>query len=212
MSAQQPRLQRRQKRMTPRTRQSPRERSSGEADFVVNPDDIFLNAESRSEFWRWKQKCLLLSPQDLFWPLDLSTEWRRHLIWSKKDNGKALLEVVTSRFASTLTFLSLLFSAEVGTYFSPSGIVTDIRQSLKEGPSSENQLQYCTGIVLMISIIITASAILANFSALLHFKSVDPENACVILRSDVGVYAAQLPSRLTVLSIYVFLSMIGKFE
>jgi len=186
---------------------------SASSRFAVRPnEDIFYHEKGgRSELWRWREKLFVLSPQDLFWPLDLSTEWRRHLIWSKKDDGRILIEVVTSRFASTLTFLSLLFSAEVGTYFSPSGIATEVRASLRQGPGrAENRLTYAAGMVLIISIIVTASAILANYSALLLFKSVDPANASVVLRSDVGVYAAQLPSRLTVLSIYLFLSWLGK--
>jgi hypothetical protein len=131
-------------------------------------------------------------------------------LWSKKNDGRVLLELVTSRFTSTLTLLSLLFSAEVGTYFSPSGLVTDVRASLKQGPGEDNMLTYMTGSVLIASIIITASAILANYSALLLFKSVDPANASVILRSDVGVYSAQLPSRLTVVSIYLFVFWLCK--
>ena len=171
-------------------------------DFAVNPKtEIFA---CRSEHWRWRAALGILSPRDLFWPLDLSTEWRRHLMWSKRDDGRVLLELVTGRFTSTLTLLSLLFSAEVGTYFSPNGLVTEVRASLKHGPGDDNMLTYMAGSVLIASIIVTASAILANYSALLLFKSVDPVNASVILRSDVGVYAAQLPSRLTVVSIYLF--------
>ena len=177
---------------------------------VVDPDkDIFLG---RSEQWRWRGKiCMLSIPRDLFWPLDLSTEWRRHLIWSKKNDGRVLLDIVTSRFSSTLTFLSLLFSAEVGTYFSTSGLVAEIRASLRQGPGIENMLTYTSGVVLIASIIVTASAILANYIALLLFKSVDPANASTILRSDVGAYSAQLPSRLTVMSVYLFVTWLGTY-
>jgi len=182
----------------------------GESAFVVDPD-LILNAE-RSELWRFFARFRVLTAWDLFFPLDLSTLWRRHLIWSKKDDAKVLLDIVTSRYATTLTFLSLLFSAEVATYFSPALIVTNVRATLRNGPSDEgnDRLQYCAGMMLMISIIVTASAILANYNAMMLFKTVSPENASVILRSDVGVYAAQLPSRLTVLSLYIFLTWIGK--
>lgn len=186
----------------PRQNQQTKKTDSTNDDYAVNPNtDIFT---CRSEHWRWRATLGILSPRDLFWPLDLSTEWRRHLLWSKKNDGQVLLDLVTNRFTSTLTLLSLLFSAEVGTYFSPSGLVTDVRASLKQGPGKDNMLTYMTGSVLIASIIITASAILANYSAFLLFKSVDPANASVILRSDVGVYSAQLPSRLTVVSIYLF--------
>jgi hypothetical protein len=51
---------------------------------------------------------------------------------------------------------------------------------------------------------------MANYSALGIFKSISKENAPTILRSSVGLYAAQLPSRLTFLAIYFFFAFLGK--
>jgi hypothetical protein len=157
----------------------------------------------RSSTWRFIHKLKVLSISDLFYSVDLTALWRRHVVWSHKD-GKDLLEIVTGRFATTQIFLSLLFAAEVGTYFSPSRIVTDVRNALRTGPYVGNPLRYATGIVLIVSIILTGSAVLANYTALGVFRCLGHENAAMVLRSDIGLYAAQLPSRLTFLSIITF--------
>lgn len=168
---------------------------------VVNIEDILKN--SRSIFWRIVQKQRLLHPGDYFYSVDLTALWRRHLVWSHKDS-KELLEIVTGRFATTQIFLSLLFAAAVGTYFSPSRIVTDVRSALRTGPFEGSPLEYACGITLILSISLTGCAVLANYTALGIFKSISIDNAAMILRSDVGLYAAQLPSRLTFLSIVIF--------
>lgn len=157
----------------------------------------------RSRVWRWMQTWRLLHFSDILYSTDLTALWRRHLVWSHKD-AKELLDIVTGRFATTQIFLSLLFAAEVGTYFSPSRIVTDVRNALRTGPHVGSPTEYATGIVLIISIILTGSAVLANYTAMGVFRCVSPENAATILRSDVGLYAATLPSRLTFLSIITF--------
>lgn len=167
-----------------------------------------IQEKERSVYWRWWNQARLLTPLDFFFSPDLTAIWRRHLVWSKKDGGK-LLEIVTARFATTNIFLSLLFSAEVGTYFSPSDIVTSVRQSLGQ-PNIDNALQFSTGITLILSIITTGSAILANYVALGVFKTLSNRNASTVLRSSIGLYAAQLPSRLTFLSVYLFFGFLGK--
>jgi hypothetical protein len=165
----------------------------------------------RSSTWRFIHKLKVLSISDLFYSVDLTALWRRHVVWSHKD-GKDLLEIVTGRFATTQIFLSLLFAAEVGTYFSPSRIVTDVRNALRTGPYVGNPLRYATGIVLIVSIILTGSAVLANYTALGVFRCLGHENAAMVLRSDIGLYAAQLPSRLTFLSIITFFAWNGMFR
>jgi hypothetical protein len=72
-------------------------------------------------------------------------------------------------------------------------------------------LRYATGIVLIVSIILTGSAVLANYTALGVFRCLGHENAAMVLRSDIGLYAAQLPSRLTFLSIITFFAWNGMF-
>jgi len=164
---------------------------------------------NRSRAWRiWQKHMLLNWPVDLFYSSDLTALWRRHLVWSHK-NHRELLEITLNRFQSTQIFLSLLFAAEVGTYFSPSRIVTDVRNALRTGPYEGSALEYATGIMLILSIIITGAAVLANYTAFGVFRCVSQENAAVILRSDVGLYAATLPSRLTFASIITFFAWNG---
>lgn len=163
--------------------------------------------EDRSRTWRLMNNFRLMSVWDFVVSVDLTALWRRHLVWAKED-GDELLEIVTSRFASSNVFLSLMFSSEVGTFFSPSGIVTSVRDALSVGPTANN-LKYSTGIVLIVSIIVTGSAILANFTAYGIFRGLAEANAHLVLRSTMGLYAAQLPSRLTVLSIYLFFAWLS---
>ena len=165
-------------------------------------EDILERPRSRG--WRWFQELRLLQAGDLFFSVDLTALWRRHLVWSRHQDGKELLDIITSRFASTQIFLSLLFAAEVGTYFSPSRIVTDVRGALRTGPTQGDPLHYACGTMLILSISVTGSAVLANYTALGVFRCLSPENAAMILRSDVGLYAAQLPARLTFAAIMTF--------
>jgi len=167
--------------------------------------------QPRSCLWRNWRAVRLLKLNDLLFSVELTSMWRRHLLWSRKGQAgsKELIDIVTGRFASTQIFLSLLFASEVGTYYSPSKIVTDVRDSLRTGPFA-NPLEYATGIVLIVSIILTGAAVLANYTALGVFKCIGQDNAVVILRSDIGLYAATLPSRLTFVSIMTFLAWNGK--
>ena len=138
---------------------------------------------------------------EVFVSVDLSALWRRHLVWAKKDGGE-LLSIVTARFQSTAIVLSLLVSAEIGTFFSPSRIVTEVRTALRE--DQKFTLEFWTGIVLMISIFFSVAALIANFTAWSIFSGLSKQNAAIILRSSIGVYAAQLPNRLVVATFYLF--------
>ena len=164
----------------------------------------------RSNLWRLWQEFRLIKPKDLFFSVELTSMWRRHLVWSHKgaSGSKEMLEIVTGRFASTQIFLALLFAAEIGTYYSPSKIVTDVRDSLRNGPTVD-PLGYATGFMLIVSIILTGSAVLANYTAFGVFRCVGQENAATILRSEIGLYAATLPSRLTFFSILTFFAWNG---
>jgi hypothetical protein len=115
---------------------------------------------------------------------------------------------VIARFASTTVFLSLLVSAEIGVLFSPSTIVEEVRKSL--GKNETNTLEFWTGIVLCVSIFFSLSALLANFTSWSIFVVLSQENAATILRSSIGLYSAQMPSRLVISSIYVFFVWVGE--
>jgi hypothetical protein len=139
--------------------------------------------------------------------VDLFGIWRRHLVWAKRD-GDELRNTVIARFASTTVFLSLLVSAEIGVFFSPSSIVEVVRKALEKNET--NTLEFWTGIVLCVSILGSISALLANFTSWSIFVVLSQENSATILRSSIGLYSAQMPSRLVVLSIYLFFVWVGE--
>ena len=156
------------------------------------------------------------------------------MVWAKKDGGE-LLQIVTARFQSTAIVLSLLVSAEIGTFFSPSRIVTEVRTALRN--DQKFTLEFWTGIVLIVSIFFSVAALIANFTAWSIFSGLSKENAAIVLRSSIGtsvslkcrnlttdalflslaflvlttgLYAAQLPSRLVTATFYLFFAWTGK--
>jgi hypothetical protein len=133
--------------------------------------------------------------------VDLFSIWRRHLVWAKRD-GDELRNTVIARFASTTVFLSLLVSAEIGVFFSPSSIVELVRKALTM--NDNHTLEFWTGITLCVSIFFSISGLLANFTSWSIFVVLSRENSATILRSSIGLYSAQLPSRLVIASIYLF--------
>ena len=144
-----------------------------------------------------------------FVPVDLTGKWRRHMVWAKTADSKQLMQVVTARFTSTTVFLTLLVSAELGTFFSPSRPVEEVRTALEQ--DAYDTLDFWVGIALSVSIFCAVAALFANFTAWSIFIVLSPENAALILRSSVGLYAAQLPSRLVIASIYSFFAWIVLF-
>ncbi|CAB9498938.1 expressed unknown protein [Seminavis robusta] len=137
--------------------------------------------------------------------VDLSNEWRRHLVWSKK-NGDDLKALVTGRYTSTSVFLSLLFSTEMAVIYSPSRPADEIREALEN--KEIHKVEFWAGLALCVSIFFSVSALVANFTAWSVFSSLSTENAPIVLRSNVGLYSAQLPSRLVVLALYLFFAVI----
>ena len=123
------------------------------------------------------------------------------MIWSKPE-GKELREALTQRFASTTVLLSLLLATELGVMFSPSKPADDVRNAMK---AEEYSVEYFAGAALGLSIFFSVSALVANFSAWGIFTAVGDMNLRLIARSDVGLHGAQLPSRLVVGVIYLFL-------
>ncbi|CAB9510573.1 expressed unknown protein [Seminavis robusta] len=141
------------------------------------------------------------SPWEYLITVDLSNTWRRHLVWSKK-NGDELKNVVTQRFASSTVFLSLLFSSELSILYTPSDPGNDIRVALLA--RDYRSAEYWTGVVICFAIFFSVTALVANFTATSIFSSLSKENAPIVLRSTLGLYAAQLPSRLVTGAIYLF--------
>lgn len=174
----------------------------------ISPELTDLSTENGNTFTRLL--AFFSIPKGIFEyiaPVDLNSIWRRHLVWSKK-NGDDLLKINVARYTSTTVFLSLLVSAEVSTFFSPSNVVEKVRQAIQD-PDQAWTLNYITGITLLVSIFISIAALVANLTAWHIFLVLSKENAAMILRSSMGLYAAQMPNRLVLLSIYLFFVWVG---
>jgi hypothetical protein len=137
---------------------------------------------------------------DHFISAELSSLWRRHLIWSKPA-GRPLREALTQRFASTTVFLSLILGTEIRVLFSPSRPADDVRNALQ---AKNYSLEYWTGIALALSIFFSIAALIANFTAWGIFTVIGDENLKLVARSSIGLYGAQLPNRLVMCVIYLF--------
>mmetsp|Transcript_34239 Transcript_34239/g.49725 ORF Transcript_34239/g.49725 Transcript_34239/m.49725 type:complete len:352 (-) Transcript_34239:558-1613(-) len=181
---------------------------------------------------RIKEICSLLSildfPKEMFMSIDNFPIWREHIVYCVSD-GKRVREIMTQRFSSNMVFLSLLLSVEVGVLFSPSDICTAIRCSMNNhctnrpiaghlGYETDDEiaghLAYETddeiltstiGIVLVCNVVVTMIGILATFTAWGLLSAVGDDNTHFIVRSSVGLFATQLPSRLLISSLYMFL-------
>lgn len=145
---------------------------------------------------------------EYFMSVDHHQIWRRHLAWSLRD-GDHLRNAVTSRFASNMVFMSLLLGTEIGVLFSPSKPADRFRAALKN--ESYGDPNFWAAIILCVSIGLTLSTLVANFTAWAIIGAVSPQNSHAILRSSVGLDAAQLPARLVILSIYCFLVWVMMF-
>ena len=124
-------------------------------------------------------------------------------IYTSLHVGDHLRNAVTSRFASNMVFMSLLLGTEIGVLFSPSQPADVFRAALKN--ESYSDANFWAAIMLCISIGFTLSTLVANFTAWAIIGAVSPQNSHAILRSSIGLDAAQLPARLVILSIYCFL-------
>ena len=120
-----------------------------------------------------------------------------------------LRNAVTQRFATSMVFMSLLLGTEIGVLFSPSKPGDAFRFALRDEKYSD--LNFWAGVILCVSIGMTVSTLLANFTAWAVVGSVSSQNSHTILRTSIGLYAAQLPARLVVLSIYCFLLWVVLF-
>jgi len=145
---------------------------------------------------------------EYFMSVDHHQIWRRHLAWSLRD-GDHLRNAVTSRFASNMVFMSLLLGTEIGVLFSPSKPADRFRAALRDEKYSDPN--FWAAIILCISIGLTLSTLVANFTAWAIIGAVSPHNSHAILRSSMGLAAAQLPARLVIISIYCFVAWVMAF-
>jgi hypothetical protein len=150
----------------------------------------------------WWSLLVLLKPREYFVTVDNFSIWRRHLAWAM-ENGTDLRAYMTQRYGSSMVFMSLLLSAELGVLFNSSGVTTDVRFHLKEG--NHFTPSFWAGFMIIVSVLLTLLSLISTFTAWAMVNAVDEANAHCILRSSIGQYAAELPGRLIVCSIYSFL-------
>lgn len=135
--------------------------------------------------------------------------WRQHLVWSKR-NGEELRNILTQRYASSTVILSLLLSTELGVLFSPSPPANSVRIALGE-EQDRSTLEFWTGVILCVSVFLTIAGLISTFTAWSVFASLSRENVHCIIRSTLGLYAAQMPSNIIMLAIYFFFTWIILF-
>jgi hypothetical protein len=126
----------------------------------------------------------LIKAREYFVTVDNFSIWRRHLSWALEDGGD-LRSYLTSRFASSMVFMSLLLGAELGVLFNSAAITTGIRLALKN--QEHFTLRFWTGMMIVISIICTLFSLITTFTAWGMVSAVSNENAHCILRSSVSI-------------------------
>lgn len=103
-----------------------------------------------------------------------------------------------------MVILSLFLSIEVSTLFSPSDSATEVRAALRSNDYFD--MKFAIGIIIILDIILTLMAILAAFTAWAMVSAIGDKNVHYIIRSSIGLYATQLPSRMLVAATYLFLT------
>mmetsp|Transcript_29443 Transcript_29443/g.70783 ORF Transcript_29443/g.70783 Transcript_29443/m.70783 type:complete len:539 (-) Transcript_29443:106-1722(-) len=150
----------------------------------------------------WTSLLVLLHIREYFVTVDNFSIWRRHLAWALS-NGDELKTYMTQRYASNMVFMSLLLSTELGVLFNSSSITSSVRKELQDG--QHWSLSFWAGLMIIISSLLTILSLISTFTAWAMVNSVNANNAHCIFRSSIGQYAAELPGRLIVCSIYSFL-------
>jgi hypothetical protein len=155
-----------------------------------------------SYFQTWWSLRDLVKRREWFIPVNNFPIWRRHLAWAL-ENGGDLRNYMTSRYSSSMVFLSLLLATELNVLFNSSPITTNIRHALQN--QLHLQLQFWIGIIILVSIILTLFSLIITYTAWGMVSAISDENAHCILRSSIGQYIGELPHRFIVASIYTFL-------
>jgi hypothetical protein len=151
----------------------------------------------------WISLLRLIKIREYFISTDNFSIWRRHLAWAFED-GQDLRQYMTQRYASTMVFMSLLLSTELGVLFNSAKVTTEVRFNLHN--SNHQTVAFWAGLLIIISALLTLLSLISTFTAWAMVSAIDGKNAHCILRSSIGQYAAELPGRLVVFSIYSFLT------
>ncbi len=150
----------------------------------------------------WWSLLVLLKVREYFVTVDNFSIWRRHIAWAMED-GKDLRAYMTQRYGSSMVVMSLLLSTELAILFNSAPVTTHVREALREG--RHLSISFWAGFMIMTSSILTILSLIALFTAWGMVNSIDEVNTHCIFRSSIGQYAAELPGRLIVCSIYSFL-------
>jgi len=170
---------------------------------VLTTPKIPEETPSLCEFLKSTYSLLALNKfRERFISIDHFPLWRRHLVWAKK-SGEKLRDHMTQRFATNMVFMGLFLTTELGVLFSPCDISTELRDTLQM-ENGHKKLIFYAGVFLIFSVFLTFFALLATFTAWAIISSISDSNSHCILRSSIGITAAQLPSRLVAASIYTF--------
>uniref|UniRef100_A0A7S4UN13 Uncharacterized protein n=1 Tax=Ditylum brightwellii TaxID=49249 RepID=A0A7S4UN13_9STRA len=156
----------------------------------------------------WLSPLRLLSFHEYIFTVDHSSLWRQHLAWAK-ENGADLRNHLTQRFASSMVFMSLILSSQLMVLFNSNHLTTTMRTRMMAGQYDD--YLYWVGVVITVSVFLTFFTLISNFTAWGMVSAISDNNAHCLLRSSIGLYVTQLPSRLVTLSIYCFLLWITMF-
>lgn len=156
----------------------------------------------------WTSLLVLIKFREFFVTVDNFSIWRRHLAWAYED-GKDLRSYMTQRYGSNMVFMSLMLSTELGVLFNSSEINSQVRNDLRDG--HHGTISFWAGLFIIISALLILLSLISTFTAWAMVNSIDEANAHCILRSSIGQYAAELPGRLIVCSIYSFLISFSLF-
>lgn len=143
----------------------------------------------------------IMEPIEYVITVDHRSIWRRHLAWAKTSPGE-LRSHLTQRFSANMTFMALMLSSELMILFNSSHDTTEMRSAMADFRYHESK--FWIGLFIFISAFLTLFTLLTSFTAWGILGAISDANAVCILRSSIGQYAAQLPSRLLVSSLYTF--------
>lgn len=140
--------------------------------------------------------------QDAFISVEVTNLWRLHQIHSIQD-GKELVAAVVSRFTNLTVMLTLLIGTQVATLFSPSHPADSARAALED--RDVGTVQFWAGLLLCLGILLSTLSLLAVLTGRALFSAVAPQSAHAVFGSSACLYAATLPVRMSLASIYLFL-------
>jgi hypothetical protein len=150
----------------------------------------------------WRSLLVLLKVREYFVTVDNFSIWRRHLAWAM-ENGQDLRAYMTQRYASNMVFMSLLLSTEMSILFNSAEVTNNVRIQLQL--ANHYSVSFWAGFILIVSALLTLLSLISTFTAWAMVNAVDEANAHCLFRSSIGQYAAELPGRFIVCSIYSFL-------